>query len=178
MRKRNLSSNFFAAPYTKLKEKRAREPGYERDHIPSKAALRDAAINRYKPKVMSKDQVKCVAGKVEARGITVAIPRGCHRDFSPTCGLRNTEAQLAKDAKTPESLAAAVDRDLAAMPANLDPACKAAYAEPAKKIKEHDNEKMIEKARGSVLVPETGLFGIPSTPQRAIPTTRRRLFSR
>lgn len=132
--------------YTKLKEKRAREPGYERDHIPSKAALRDSAINRYKPKVMSKDQVKCVAGKVEARGITVAIPRGCHREFSPTCGSRNTEAQLAKDAKTPESLAAAVDRDLAAMPANLDPACKAAYAEAAKKIKEHDNEKMIEKA--------------------------------
>ena len=138
--------------YSKLQEKRAREPGYERDHIPSKAALRDAAIERYKPNVMSTDQVKCVAGKVEARGITVAIPKSSHRNFSPTCGSRNSEAQRAKDAATPKSLAEAVDRDLDEMQKHLDskespdPACAENYRAAAKQIKEHDNEAMIEKA--------------------------------
>lgn len=138
--------------YSKLQEKRAKEPGYERDHIPSKAALREAAFNRAKPKRLTKAQKNCIAGKVEARGITVAIPRSSHRDFSPTCGSRNTKAQLAKDAKSPKSLRDAVDRDLDAMQEHLeseespDPACAEAYAEAAEKIREHDNEEMIKKA--------------------------------
>ncbi|HEX8615273.1 MAG TPA: hypothetical protein VF800_28650 [Telluria sp.] len=132
--------------YTELQKKKAKEPGFERDHIPSKAALRDAAIQRYLPKILNKDQIKCVARKVEARGITVAIPRPCHRHFSPTCGANNTKKQLELDAASPESLAAAVDRDLAAMPQHLDFACREAYAQAAMRIKEHDNEDMIDKA--------------------------------
>lgn len=138
--------------YTKLQEKRAREPGYERDHIPSKAALREAAFQRAKPKRLSEAQKTCIAGKVEARGITVAIPKSSHRNFSPTCGSRNTEAQLAKDAKSPKSLAEAVDRDLKAMQKHLDskgspdPACAKAYRAAAKEMKEHDNEKMMKQA--------------------------------
>jgi hypothetical protein len=138
--------------YTKLQEKRAKEPGYERDHIPSKAALREAAFQRAKPKRLTETQKTCIANKVEARGITVAIPRSSHRNFSPTCGSRNTEAQLAKDAKSPESLKEAVDRDLKAMQKHLeskespDPACAAAYRAAAKQIREHDNEKMIKEA--------------------------------
>jgi hypothetical protein len=132
--------------YTKLKEKRA-APDYERDHIPSKAALRDAAINRYKPKKLSDTQRSCVAKKVEARGITVAIPKFSHRNFSPTCGSRNTEAQLKKDAENPKSMEDAVDRDIAEMKAHLkDGPCEKAYDEAAKKIKAHDNEKMMDDA--------------------------------
>jgi len=134
--------------YRKLQEKAA-YPKYERDHIPSKAALREAAVARYAPKEFDEDQFKCVANKTEARGITVAIPRASHRQHSPTCGSKNTKAQIASDAKTPESLAAARDRDLDAMQKHLDkdnPACAKAYAEAANKVKAHDNEKMIDDA--------------------------------
>ena len=132
--------------YTQLNKKRAKEPGYERDHIPAKATLREAAFKRAGGRDGLEDSEQtCIKNKVEARGITVAIPKGCHREFSPTCGSKNTKAQIDKDSETPESLAAAVDRDLAAMPAHLDPACAKAYEEAAKKIKEHDNEKMIDE---------------------------------
>jgi hypothetical protein len=132
--------------YRKLQEKRA-APDFERDHVPSKAALREAAVNRYKPKVLKEAQLKCVANRVEARGITVAIPKASHRNFSPTCGSRNTPQQLAGDAATPESLAAAVDRDLAEMQQHMKGTpCESAYDEAAKQIKAHDNEAMIKKA--------------------------------
>jgi hypothetical protein len=131
--------------YSKLKEKRAKEPGYERDHVPAKATLREAAFARYKGKALEIGERDCIASKVEARGITVAIPKGCHRQFSPTCGSKNTKQQIADDAATPEALAAAVDRDLAAMPVHLDPECAKAYKEAAKLIKEHNNEKMIKE---------------------------------
>jgi len=131
--------------YSKL-NKKAAKPKYERDHIPSKACLFAAAIQRYDPNIFTKAELSCVENKLEARGITVAIPRSCHREFSPTCGSRNTKAQIDKDASSPESLAAARDRDLAAMPAHLDPECAAAYEQAAKQIKEHDNEGMIEQA--------------------------------
>lgn len=138
--------------YSKLQEKRAKELGFERDHVPSKAALREAAFQRAKPKRLTKAQKTCIAGKVEARGITVAIPRSSHRNFSPTCGSKNNKAQLKQDAKNPKSLREAVERDLTAMQEHLrsrespDPACGKAYAAAAKEIKEHDNESMIKQA--------------------------------
>jgi uncharacterized Zn-binding protein involved in type VI secretion len=132
--------------YKELKKKKAK-PKFERDHIPSKAALRDAAKNRHLPDTLSKKQLKCVAKKVEAGGITVAIPKMSHRKFSPTCGSRNTKAQLAKDAKSPKSMREAVDRDLAAMKKHLKGTdCEKAYNDAAKKIKAHDNEALIDKA--------------------------------
>jgi len=137
--------------YSKLQQKGA-APDYERDHVPSKAALRDSAFNRAKKagKKLNGDQKDCIAKKVEARGITVAIPRSSHRNFSPTCGSRNTTTQLAQDAASPESLKAAVDRDTAAMQAHLDGPpkhdCADAYRAASAQIKAHDNEDMIKKA--------------------------------
>lgn len=132
--------------YSTLQKKGAK-PLYERDHIPSKAALREAAVNRHKPKVLSDKQLTCVANRTEARGITVAIPKASHRNFSPTCGSLNTPQQLARDAKNPKSLSDAVDRDLAAMQTHLKGTeCAQAYNDAAKKIKEHDNEGLIKEA--------------------------------
>jgi uncharacterized Zn-binding protein involved in type VI secretion len=131
--------------YSKLQKKRAK-PTYERDHVPSKAALKQAAIDRCKPKVLSDSEKECLGSKTEARGITIAIPRASHRGFSPTCGSKNTPTQIQNDAK---DLNKARDRDLAAMQAHLDatdPECAAAYKEAAKKVKEHDNDGMIDKA--------------------------------
>jgi uncharacterized Zn-binding protein involved in type VI secretion len=108
--------------YSKLQEKGA-APDYERDHIPAKATLREAAFKRAKDagKSLDDDQRKCIAKRVEARGITVAIPKTSHRGFSPTCGShKNTSAVIKTDADSPESLKAAVDRDIKAMQNHLD----------------------------------------------------------
>lgn len=131
--------------YSKLQKKRAK-PTYERDHVPSKAALKAAAIQRALPKQLTDAEITCVGNKTEARGITIAIPRSAHRGFSPTCGSQNTKAQIQSDAA---DLPKARDRDLDAMQAHLDatdPECAAAYKEAAKKVKEHDNDGMIKKA--------------------------------
>lgn len=129
--------------YTKLRKKRA-APDYERDHIPSKAAVLKAAKDK-RPN-MSKAEIKCVKRKVTARGITVALPKSSHRKFSPTCGGKNTKTQISDDAK---DLATARDRDIKDMQEHLDNTkspCAAAYREAAKKVKEHDNEKVIDDA--------------------------------
>jgi len=143
--------------YSKLQEKRAKaiddsETSYERDHIPSKAALKSAALKRAKDAGRSLDdeQEECIGNRTEARGITVAIPRSAHRGFSPTCGSRNNKDQIASDGATPESMNAAVERDTSEMQKHLDGPpkheCADAYREATKKIKAHDNEGMIAKA--------------------------------
>lgn len=137
--------------YTELKKKRA-APEYERDHIPSKAALREAAFQRAgKAGIKLNDvQRKCIARKVEARGITVAIPKSSHRNFSPTCGSKNTPAQIQQDAASPASLKAAVDRDVSAMQEHLDGPpkheCADAYREASEQVKANDNEAIMKKA--------------------------------
>lgn len=131
--------------YSKLKEKAA-APDYERDHIPSKAALLQAAKN--KRPGMTGEEVACVKAKVTARGICIAIPKSAHRGFSPTCGGRNTPDQIKTDAG---NLSTAVKKDTDEMQKHLDskeddPECAAAYKEAAKKVNEHDNDSMIQKA--------------------------------
>jgi hypothetical protein len=133
--------------YAELKEKAAKPVDMERDHIPSKASLFARARKLAKP--MSKKLFdSCVKPKIEARGMAVAIPRSAHRGFSPTCGSKNTKAQIAKDS-TPAGREKAVDRDTRKMQKHINeahPECKEAYKKAAKKIKEHDNDKMIKNA--------------------------------
>jgi hypothetical protein len=137
--------------YSELQKKGA-APLYERDHIPSKAALREGAFNRAKQAgiQLDNDQRGCIAKKVEARGITVAIPKFSHRNFSPTCSSKNTQTQIANDAASPKKMNEAVDRDLKAMQDHLDGPpkheCADAYREAAKTVKAHDNEAMMKKA--------------------------------
>lgn len=137
--------------YSKLQEKGA-APDYERDHIPSKAALKSGALERAAKagKKLNDDQRKCIGNRVEARGITVAIPKASHRGFSPTCGSKNNPAQIQQDGASPDSMKAAVERDTADMQKHLDGppthACAAAYREASKQVKAHDNEAMMKKA--------------------------------
>ena len=82
-------------------------------------------------------------GKLEGKGMTIAIPRASHRQFSPTCGSKNTPTQIENDAK---DLKGAAERDTAAMQAHLDATdldCAKAYAEASKA---HDVEQMIKDA--------------------------------
>ena len=127
--------------------KKGAAPDFERDHIPSHAALfaRAKRIRRG----MTPPQKKCVKGKLRYRGMAVAIPTSGHRGFSPTCGGRNTKRQYNADGKSKASMSKAAKRDTAAMQKHLNKAhkkCAKAYKEAAKKIKEHDNDKMIRKA--------------------------------
>ena len=129
--------------YGQLKKKRA-APDFERDHVPSKAALLQNAKN--KAPGMTGAELKCVKNKLTSRGMAIAIPKSAHRGFSPTCGGRNTPAQISGDAK---DLSGAIDRDTAAMQSHLDatnPACAAAYKEAVEKVKNHDNDSMIDNA--------------------------------
>ena len=133
--------------YSELNKKAAKPVDMERDHIPSKAALFERA--KQIKSDMTTDEFKCVKGKLEGRGMAIAIPRSAHRGFSPTCGSKNDDAQIRGDGKSPESMKAAAERDTKAMQEHMDKdhkECAKAYEEAAKKVKEHDTEKMCEEA--------------------------------
>jgi len=129
--------------YSKLKRTGRAKPDYERDHVPSKAAL--FARAKSTPPKMGAEQTKRVKKCVEARGIAIAIPKPSHRGFSPTCGSKNNATQIAGDAS---DLNKAKDRDLTAMKEHLKGTdCEAAYKEAAKEVEEFDHEAMIKKCK-------------------------------
>ncbi len=119
--------------YSDLKKKAAKPVDMERDHVPSKASL-FARAQQIKGD-MDPDQLACVAGKVEARGMAVAIPRSDHRTFSPTCGSKNTTAQIQADGKSKNAMSNAVDRDTAAMQKNIGADCAKAYKKRRRRSK-------------------------------------------
>jgi hypothetical protein len=132
--------------YSEL-QKKAAAPKFERDHIPSKASLLKRAKKLKND--MSTAEIACVKAKVTARGMAVAIPTSAHRGFSPTCGSRNTPEQISSDASSKNKMNDAVNRDTKEMQKHLDEKhkkCAEAYKEATKKIKEHDNDKMIKQA--------------------------------
>jgi hypothetical protein len=57
--------------------------------------------------------------------------------------------QIKSDGSSAAKMSAAADRDTAAMQEHIDkahPECSKAYSDAAKKIKENDNEKMVNDA--------------------------------
>ena len=133
--------------YADLKKKAAKPVDMERDHVPSKASLFSRA--KQIKEDMTEAQFGCVKTKLEARGMAVAIPRTAHRGFSPTCGSQNTASQIASDGSSRDAMSKAVDRDTSAMQEHIEdkhPDCSKAYEKAAKKIKEHDNEEMVNNA--------------------------------
>jgi len=132
--------------YGSLQKKQA-APEFERDHIPSVAALVERAEQIEEG--MNTNQVKCVKNKVKRRGMAVAIPKRAHREFSPTCGGKNTKDQIEADGAGKEGMAKACDRDTSEMQRHLNeenPECAEAYRNAANQIKEHDHEGMVRKA--------------------------------
>jgi len=139
-----------AASYAKLRKKKAtrknqKKATFERDHVPAKATLTQAAYRRAVG-VLSKARRKCIAAKIERDGIAVAIPRAMHRKHSRTCGSKNKKLKMS-DSKTKKSLADAKEKDLADMEAAMKGTpCEAAYKEAADKVRKHDHEKTIQDA--------------------------------
>jgi hypothetical protein len=121
-------------PYGDLKKKTG-EGKFDRDHIPSKAALLEKAKALNKGVDLNPDQIK----KITNWGNSIAIPRKAHQDISPTYGGRNTPAADAKD------LAGSAKRDVDTMLEKIDEydadgGCKKAYKKASKKILDMTND--------------------------------------
>jgi uncharacterized Zn-binding protein involved in type VI secretion len=103
---------------------------YHRDHIPSKAALKERAAQ-----LKEADLTDAEAKAIENGALSIVIPASAHRGVSPTYGGRNQRALIEKDA---DGLQAAAKRDTAEMNAQLeehaDSDCVKAYKKAAKKI--------------------------------------------
>jgi len=128
--------------YSKLNEKRARRK-FERDHVPSHAAMNKAAQSSSRMRDASDVERACVKSRLKARALTISIPRTLHRGHSRTCGSRNTKNQIKTDSKDLDS---AANRDLGRIQRRLDSTnspCAAAYRAAAKKVRAQNHKKLI-----------------------------------
>jgi hypothetical protein len=114
--------------YGNLKKKTG-DGKFDRDHIPSKSALKEKALELNKGKELSTAQQKAI----DAWGNAIAIPRQAHIDISPTYGGRSNPVADAKD------LAGSARRDVEEMLGKIheydaDGGCKKAYQKAAKRV--------------------------------------------
>jgi len=120
--------------YGDLKKKTG-EGKFDRDHIPSKAALKARAAE-LKGGPLTKAEMSAIDSAADA----IAIPRQAHIDVSPTYG--QTAADAARDA---QNLAGSARRDVEAMLRKIDEydadgGCKKAYQKAAKRVLKKNNE--------------------------------------
>ncbi|WP_198665364.1 PAAR-like domain-containing protein [Paraburkholderia kururiensis] len=117
--------------YGDLKKKTG-DGTFDRDHIPSKAALKERAESLLdEGEKLSPTQRKAI----EDWGDSIAIPRQAHVDVSPTYGTKNIKL-APQDAK---DLAGAARRDVESMLGKIDEydadgGCKKAYQKAAKRV--------------------------------------------
>jgi hypothetical protein len=120
--------------YSDLK-KQSGDGKFDRDHIPSKAALHERARQLNNGKALTSAQKKAITDW----GNAIAIPREAHQQYSPTYGGRNDPVADAKD------LASSAKRDVNTMLDHIgeydaDGGCKKAYKKASKKITDMTNE--------------------------------------
>ncbi len=120
--------------YGDLKKKTG-DGEFDRDHIPSKAALKARAAELKGDKLTPKE-MKAIDNAADA----VAIPRQAHIDISPTHGTKNIKL-APKDA---EDLAGAARRDIEAMLKEIesydkDGGCKKAYQKASRRVLRKSN---------------------------------------
>lgn len=125
--------------YAELKKKRA-APEFERDHVPSAAAMLRAAMKDNPG--LSVNERACVKRRLKDRALTIAIPKGAHRQHSRTCGGRNTEKQIEDHSK---DLDKAAKGDTDKLQENIDAACAEAYKKAAEQARAQDHKGLIDK---------------------------------
>lgn len=112
----------------------------DRDHIPSKAALKARAKELKNKGKRRKSALKpCQRRRIDNGALCIVIPRRAHQQVSPTYG--QSAADAAADSK---DLAGSADRDTKKMSRklkNYDPACVKAYRKAAKKIRKVTNKQ-------------------------------------
>lgn len=114
--------------YGDLKKKTGNNK-FDRDHIPSKAALKARA-----EAILGRRLTAAQASAIDRGAAAIAIPKQAHIDISPTYG--QSKAGAAKDAK---NLAGSAKRDVNAMLKKIDEYdedgnCRKAYKQAASKI--------------------------------------------
>lgn len=117
-------------------KKKTGDNKFDRDHIPSKAALKERARELNGGRDLSKAQQNAI----DKWGEAIAIPKQAHIDASPTYG--QTAKEAAKDAK---NLQASARRDVEAMLKEIDKYdadgnCKKKYQKAAAKIMRMTND--------------------------------------
>lgn len=130
--------------YGDLKEKTG-DGKFDRDHVPSKAALKEFARNELRG---GKKLCKKQARAIDKIGNAIAIPKGVHKDYSPTYGSKNTKQQIEKDAS---DLQKAARHDTSHVKQGLKNPCKKKYEAWQKKINNltnNDYKKLLSKAIG------------------------------
>ena len=138
----------------------------DRDHVPSKAALQEAArniIDEYKIQ-LSDEQIASLFGKgsnpglIAKEGETIAIPKSVHQKVSDTYGGRNTQTKIDNDA---DDLQKAAEKDTKAIEdaegKDMDAECQEKYKKAAEKIRKKTNAEyekdildLIKKVKKSV----------------------------
>ena len=127
--------------YAQLNKKRAK-PKFERDHVPSHAAMLKAAKSRRRG--LKGKQLSCVKNRLKDQALTIAIPKGIHRKISRTCGSRNDPKQITKDSG---NLNKATNDDLTRIQNHLDAkdhGCKEHYRQAAEQVKAQDHDQLID----------------------------------
>lgn len=124
--------------YGDLKKKTG-DGKFDRDHIPSKAALKAKAAELKGGRL-----TKAEADAIDKAADAVAIPRQAHIDVSPTYG--QTAADAAKDA---QDLAGSARRDVEEMLKKIDEydadgGCKKAYQKAARRVLRKSNEDFVK----------------------------------
>jgi hypothetical protein len=120
--------------YGDLKKKTG-EGKFDRDHVPSKAALKARA-----EELLGQKLTPAQASAIDKAGSAIAIPRQAHIDVSPTYG--QSAAGAARDSR---DLAGAARRDVEAMLGKIDEydedgGCRKAYQKAAGKIMRMSND--------------------------------------
>ena len=106
---------------------------FDRDHIPSKAALKAKA-----QQLQGKELKPCQAQAIDKGALSIVIPKPAHQQFSPTYGQSAEEAK--NDAKDLQG-AAKQDTDAMEKKYMKDKACAEAYKKAANKIKKITNRQ-------------------------------------
>jgi hypothetical protein len=130
-----------AGPYKEL-QKKTGEGKYDRDHVPSKSALKEAGQRIADS--MGVPFTESMRTTISALADTIAIPKSLHQGHSATYGGRSDPKTDADD------LNKAAKRDLDAIETNWgnhDPGCAEAYKAAAVDIRKkiEDDPKYYEK---------------------------------
>lgn len=131
--------------YAELNKKKAQEkpdpPKFERDHVPSQAAMLRAAQKRFDFGGFTTEQVTCIENGLTNNALVIAIPYGKHVKYSRTCKGRNKPSQIEEDS---EDLDSAARKDLLRLQKKMTGKCAEAYREAARQVRAQPHNKVID----------------------------------
>jgi hypothetical protein len=129
--------------YGDLKKKTGKGK-FDRDHVPSKAALKSFARKECNG---GAELCKLQKKAIENIGAAIAIPKGVHSQYSPTYGGNNTDARIKEDAG---DLQAAAKRDTKDVSGGMKNPCKKKYDSWAKKVTKMTNADYKKVLKGAI----------------------------